>query len=159
MTVCFRGLFVNGRHHTACRYSGPMVLKFCFCNFFGRYVTMVVNGILFGVMTPQDMYYTTAVPALGCLRVLRDRLFDFKSSLVHRVQNRVYLKLLSPCNVVPPPPPPPLSLSLSLSLSTHTLLTPHFYFPLELYVYITLTNNNLAFFIYQLIILWTMSIN
>ena len=39
-----------------------------------------------------------------------------------------------------------------------TLLTPHFYFPLELYVYITLTNNYLAFFIYQLIILWTISI-
>ena len=38
-------------------------------------------------------------------------------------------------------------------------LTPHFYFPLELYVYITLTNNYLAFFIYQLIILWTISIN
>ena len=34
------------------------------------------------------------------------------------------------------PPPPPL-------------LTPHFYFPLELYVYTTLTNNYLAFFIYQ----------
>ena len=47
---------------------------------------------------------------------------------------------------VPPPPPP-------------TLLTPHFYFPLELYVCITLTNNYLAFFIYQLIILWTISIN
>ena len=45
---------------------------------------------------------------------------------------------------VPPPPP---------------LLTPHFYFPLELYVYIILTNNYLAFFIYQLIILWTISIN
>ena len=44
------------------------------------------------------------------------------------------------------PPPPPL-------------LTPYFYFPLELYVYITLTNNYLAFFIYQLIILWTISIN
>ena len=39
------------------------------------------------------------------------------------------------------------------------LLTPHFYFPLELYVYITLTNNDLAFFIYQVIILWTISIN
>ena len=48
--------------------------------------------------------------------------------------------------VCAPPPPPPL-------------LTPHFYFPLELYVYITLTNNYLAFFIYQLIILWTISIN
>ena len=47
-------------------------------------------------------------------------------------------------------PPPP---------HTHTLLTPHFYFPLKLYVYITLTNNYLAFFIYQLIILWTISIN
>ena len=47
---------------------------------------------------------------------------------------------------VPPPPP-------------HTLLTPHLYFPLELYVYITLTNNYLTFFIYQLIILWTISIN
>ena len=46
---------------------------------------------------------------------------------------------------VPPPPPPPPA--------------PHFYFPLELYVYITLTNNYLAFFIYQLIILWTISIN
>ena len=40
-----------------------------------------------------------------------------------------------------------------------SLLTPHFYFPLELYVYIPLTNNYLAFFIYQLIILWTISIN
>ena len=30
---------------------------------------------------------------------------------------------------------------------------------LELYVYITLTNNYLTFFIYQLIILWTISIN
>ena len=39
------------------------------------------------------------------------------------------------------------------------LLTSHFYFPLELYVYITLTNNYLTFFIYQLIILWTISIN
>ena len=39
------------------------------------------------------------------------------------------------------------------------LLIPHFYFPLELYVYITLTNKYLAFFIYQLIILWTISIN
>ena len=39
------------------------------------------------------------------------------------------------------------------------LLTTHFYFPLELYVYITLTNNYLAFFIYQSIILWTISIN
>ena len=39
------------------------------------------------------------------------------------------------------------------------LLTLHFYFPLELYVYITLTNNYLAFFIYQLIILSTISIN
>ena len=38
-------------------------------------------------------------------------------------------------------------------------LTPHFYFPLELYVYITLTNNYLTFFIYQLIISWTISIN
>ena len=47
-------------------------------------------------------------------------------------------------------PPPP---------HTHTLLTPHFYFPLELYVYIKLTNNYLTFFIYQLIILWTISIN
>ena len=47
----------------------------------------------------------------------------------------------------PHPPPPP------------TLLTLHFYFPLELYVYITLTNNYLTFSIYQLIILWTISIN
>ena len=39
------------------------------------------------------------------------------------------------------------------------LLTPYFYFPLELYVYITQTNNYLTFFIYQLIILWTISIN
>ena len=36
---------------------------------------------------------------------------------------------------------------------------PNFYFPLELYVYITLTNNYLTFFIYQLIILWTIAIN
>ena len=41
----------------------------------------------------------------------------------------------------------------------HTLLTPHFHFPLELYVYITLTNNYVGFFIYKLIILWTISIN
>ena len=39
------------------------------------------------------------------------------------------------------------------------LLTPHFHFPLELYVYITLTNHYLGFFIYQLIILWTIPIN
>ena len=39
------------------------------------------------------------------------------------------------------------------------LLTPHFHFPLELYVFITVTNNYLAFFIYQFIILWTISIN
>ena len=38
------------------------------------------------------------------------------------------------------------------------LLTPNLYFPLELYVYITLTNNNLAFFIYELIILSTITI-
>ena len=44
-------------------------------------------------------------------------------------------------------------------LPPHTLLTPHFYFPLELYVYITLANNYLAFFLYQLIMLWTISIN
>ena len=48
------------------------------------------------------------------------------------------------------PPPPP---------HTHTRLTPHFYFLLDLYVCITLTNNYLAFFINQLIILWTISIN
>ena len=38
MTVCFLGLFVNGRYHTACMYSGPMVwnsasvtfLKICY---------------------------------------------------------------------------------------------------------------------------------
>ena len=51
------------------------------------------------------------------------------------------------CLCLPPPP------------HTHTLLTPHFNFPLELYVYITLTKNYLGFFIYQLIILWTISIN
>ena len=39
------------------------------------------------------------------------------------------------------------------------LLTSLFYFPLELYVDITLTTNYFAFFIYQLIILWTISIN
>ena len=39
------------------------------------------------------------------------------------------------------------------------LLTLHFYFSLELYAYITLTINYLAFFIYQLIILWKISIN
>ena len=42
---------------------------------------------------------------------------------------------------------------------TPPLLTPHFHFPLELYVYITLINNYLGFFIYQLIILLTVSIN
>ena len=47
-----------------------------------------------------------------------------------------------------PLPPPPLP-----------LLTPHFYFPLELNVCITLTKNYLSFVIYQLIILWTISIN
>ena len=43
----------------------------------------------------------------------------------------------------------------------HTYITTdtNIYFPLELYVYITLTNNYLEFFIYQLIILWTISIN
>ena len=38
-------------------------------------------------------------------------------------------------------------------------LTPYFHVALELYVYITLTNNYLAFFIYKLIMLWTISIN
>ena len=47
---------------------------------------------------------------------------------------------------VPPPPP-------------STFNPTFFYFPLELYVYITLTNNYFAFFIYQLMILWTISIN
>ena len=41
--------------------------------------------------------------------------------------------------------------------------TPHFYPHINIfhlnYVYITRTNNYLAFFIYQLIILWTISIN
>ena len=59
-----------------------------------------------------------------------------------------YFFLLGAIMFVPPPPP-----------HTHTLLTLHFHFPLELYVYITLTNNYLVFFIYQLIILWTISIN
>ena len=61
-----------------------------------------------------------------------------------------------------PPPPPPFWLGGQwyVCAPTHPpLLTPHFYFPLELYVCITLTNNYLAFFIYQLIILWTISIH
>ena len=51
-------------------------------------------------------------------------------------------------------PPPPF-----FWLGGNGMLTPHFHFPLVLYVYITLTNNYLAFFIYQFIILWTISIN
>ena len=46
-----------------------------------------------------------------------------------------------------------------ICLCPPSLLTLYFYFPPELYVYITLTNNYLAFFIYQIIILWTTSIN
>ena len=57
------------------------------------------------------------------------------------------------------PPPPLFWLGGQWYVCAPPLLTPHFYFPLELYVYITLTNNYLAFFIYQLIILWTISIN
>ena len=57
------------------------------------------------------------------------------------------------------PPPPRFWLRGQWYVCAPTFLTPHFYFPLELYVYITLTNNYLAFFIYQLIILWTISIN
>ena len=50
------------------------------------------------------------------------------------------------CLCLPPPP-------------THTHVQPHiFIFHLN-YVYISLTNNYLAFFIYQLVILWTISIN
>ena len=58
-------------------------------------------------------------------------------------------------------PPPPFFLigSAMVCLCPTLFLTPHFYFPLEWYVYITLTNNYLAFFIYQLITLWTISIN
>ena len=59
----------------------------------------------------------------------------------------------------PPPPPTFLIGGAMVCLCPPPLLTPHFYFPLELYVYITLTNNDLVFFIYQLIILWTISIN
>ena len=59
---------------------------------------------------------------------------------------------------VPPPPLFRLGGGAMVCLCP-PLLTPHFYFPLELYVYITLTNKYLAFFIYQLIILWTISIN
>ena len=57
------------------------------------------------------------------------------------------------------PPPPTFLIGGQWYVCAHPLLTPHFYFPLELYVCITLTNNYLAFFIYQLIILWTISIN
>ena len=55
-------------------------------------------------------------------------------------------------------PPTFLTGGAMVCLCPPPLLTPHFYFPLELYVYITLTNNNLAFLIYQLIILWTITI-
>ena len=51
---------------------------------------------------------------------------------------------------VPLPPPHFFDLGAMVCLCPPPLLTPHFYFPLELYVYITLTNNYLAFFIYQL---------
>ena len=55
--------------------------------------------------------------------------------------------------------PPSFLIGGQWYVSVPPLLTPHFYFPLEIYVYITLTNNYLAFFTYQLIILWTISIN
>ena len=61
MTVCFLGLFVNGRYHTACRYSGPMVwnsasvtfLKICY---YGRQWDLIwcndtCNMYLFTQMT------------------------------------------------------------------------------------------------------------
>ena len=84
-------------------------------------------------------------------------------------RNSNCLRVISPTH--PPTPPPPTHTHTSAHFfdwggqwyvcapPPPTLLTPHFYFPLELYVYITLTNNYLAFFIYQLIILWTISIN
>ena len=56
------------------------------------------------------------------------------------------------------PPPPTFLTGGQWYVCAPPLLTPHFYFPLELYVYITLTNNNLAFWIYHLIILWTITI-
>ena len=60
----------------------------------------------------------------------------------------------------PPPPPPHFFASGGQwYVCAPPLFTPHFHFSLELYVYIKLTNNYLAFFIYQLIILWTISIN
>ena len=56
-------------------------------------------------------------------------------------------------------PPPLFWLGGQWYVCAPPLLTPHLYFPLDLYVYLTLTNNYLAFFIYQLIILWIISIN
>ena len=56
-------------------------------------------------------------------------------------------------------PPPLFCLGGQWYVCAPPHFTPHFHFSLELYVYIKLTNNYLAFFIYQLIILWTISIN
>ena len=57
------------------------------------------------------------------------------------------------------PPPTLFCLGGQWYVCAPPLFTPHFHFSLELYVYIKLTNNYLAFFIDQLIILWTISIN
>ena len=57
------------------------------------------------------------------------------------------------------PPPPHFCLGGGGGNGMFVPPPPDFHFSLELYVYIKLTNNYLAFFIYQLIILWTISIN
>ena len=56
-------------------------------------------------------------------------------------------------------PPPLFCLGGQWYVCAPPHFTPYFHLSLELYVYIKLTNNYLAFFIYQLIILWTISIN
>ena len=48
------GRNVNGRYDTACMYSGPMVVNSASVTFLKIYVTMVVNGILVSVVTPEQ---------------------------------------------------------------------------------------------------------
>ena len=65
MTVCFLGLFVNGRYHTACRYSGPMVwnsasvtfLKICY---YGRQWDLIWCNDTFSVLI-KSQYFPNAI--------------------------------------------------------------------------------------------------
>ena len=66
MTVCFLGLFVSGGYHTACLYSGPVVLKFCFCYVFKD--TLVWSSMGFQLVQCHPQSDGAVVQFLACLK-------------------------------------------------------------------------------------------